>query len=137
MSQDLTCLEVEFKPDPDLNQKQNLLIHYLKMGNTRRASAAAAGVHHDTFYEWLRKNPTFSDAVARAEAIPEVGHVAVIANAAIKGDWRASLEWLKRRRRTEWGDAIDVSKLTDDQLLRLLKAAEGSGEAENSPPEVH
>ena len=37
MSQDLTCLEVEFKPDPDLNQKQNLLIHYLKMGNTRRA----------------------------------------------------------------------------------------------------
>ena len=42
-------------------------------------------------------------------------------------DWHASLEWLKRRRRIEWGDTIDLGKIPDEQLLRLIEAA-GGGE---------
>lgn len=133
----LATLEVKFEPEEAFSQKQNLLLHYLKLGNTRRADCTAAGLHPATFYRWLKKKARFCDAVTRAEAIPEVGHVAVIANAAIKGDWRASLEWLKRRRRTEWGDTIDVSKLSDEQLLRLIQAAERSAETQdNNAPEV-
>jgi hypothetical protein len=36
-------------------------------------------------------------------------------------DWRAAESWLKRRRREEWGDTLDVRKLGDDQLIRLLE----------------
>lgn len=39
-------------------------------------------------------------------------------------DWRAGLEWLKRRRRVEWGDSIDIRKFDDETLLRLLQMEE-------------
>lgn len=41
-------------------------------------------------------------------------------------DWRAALEWLKRRRREEWGDKLDLSKLPDETILRLVALEEGS-----------
>ncbi len=34
-----------------------------------------------------------------------------------------AVEWLKRRRRAEWGDSLDVRKLDDETLLRLLADA--------------
>lgn len=113
----------------DLTPQQQAIVDALKMGNTRTASWQYAGVSHQTFYNWMRDNLKFLEAVTRAEATAEVGHVGVLAHAAIGGDWRASLEWLKRRRRVEWGDSIDIRKLDDDTLLRLLATEEGSGEA--------
>jgi hypothetical protein len=41
-------------------------------------------------------------------------------------DWRAALEWLKRRRRAEWGDSLDLRKLDDATILQLLALEEGS-----------
>ena len=105
---------------------QQAIVHALQMGNTRTASWQYAGVSHQTFYRWLNENVKFCEAVTRAEATAEVGHVGVLAKAAIDGDWRASLEWLKRRRRKEWGDSIDVRKLDDETILRLLNLEEGS-----------
>lgn len=111
---------MEIAPYKELTAEQNAIVEALKMGNTRTASWQYAGVSHQTFYRWLHENVKFCEAVTRAEATAEVGHVGVLAQAAIGGDWRASLEWLRRRRRVEWGDSIDIRKLDDDTLLRLL-----------------
>jgi hypothetical protein len=56
---------------------------------------------------------------------------AIIAKAAkgtpqVPGDWRAAESWLKRRRRAEWGDSLDLRKLDDDTILRLLSLEAGS-----------
>jgi hypothetical protein len=93
--------------------------------------------------EWMVNNPTFSAAVELAEAAAESRFMAEIERAAIphevveirtvddskkgittttvtrkEGDWRAAESWLKRRRRSEWGDnvAIDI----DREIERLL-----------------
>jgi len=89
----------------------------------------------------------FSDAVLLGEAEVEVAMVATLRQAATgyktkrtrtvtsgeKGeqtitvdevevkDWRAGLEWLKRRNRAEYGDTLDVRKLDDETLIRLLE----------------
>ncbi len=120
----------------ELTAEQRAILDALKMGNTRRASAAYAGIATSTFYLWMKENRTFSDAVTHAEAIAEVGHVGVLAKSAISGDWRASLEWLKRRRRIEWGDTLDIRKLDDETLLRLLTLAEGGEEEGDTAPEI-
>ena len=54
-------------------------------------------------------------------------------------DWRAALEWLKRRRREEWGDHINVGGLTDEDLIaeiaRLLFGGEEAGSEDTGRPE--
>jgi hypothetical protein len=115
--------------NPELNAKQNAIIWALQLGNTRRAASGFAGVSPDTFYRWMSENRTFSDAVEIAESTAEVGYVAVLATAAQKGSVRAAIEWLKRRRRPEWGDKLDITKLDDETLLRLLGSEDEDADA--------
>ena len=77
------------------------ILHYLREGNTLKTAAEVGGIHYDTLNEWRKKYPDFSEAVTRAEAEAERDHVRNIHAAGVT-DWRASLEWLKARRRSEW-----------------------------------
>jgi len=109
----------------------------IEMGNSRKVSAEYAGITERTLYNWLNKGRDagegkffqFFQCFTRAEAECVVWHVANIKKQA-KDDWRASLEWLKRRRPKDWSEkhvvsqvslSIDFEKLTDDQLLRIQR----------------
>ncbi len=104
--------------------KQEKLLAALRGGNTRTASCAYAGVHHDTLYEWLQ-DPLFSEKLAEAEAAPEIICASSII-AAAKRDWRAAEAWLKRRRSADWKEitGIEWGRLTIDQLVALAGAGE-------------
>jgi hypothetical protein len=114
--------------------KRKAILTSLQHGNTRRAACAAAGIHWDTFYQWLKDDPTFSDAVAEKEAAAEIEAVSLIRNAAEGGAWQAAAWWLERRRHDDWkkGDELDVRKLSVEQLLVLAergnKGAESTGD---------
>src|SRR6187551_1185518 len=74
-------------------------------GASRRLAAEYGGIHEDTFQLWMRRYSDFSEAVTRAEAQCEMSAIMSLrAGWAQTGDWRAGLEWLKRRRPKEWGD---------------------------------
>jgi hypothetical protein len=110
----------------------------LTAGNTRKASAAYAGVTDTTLQNWLKGNLAFLAAVQKAEAEAEVRHVANIAKASADGNWTASAWWLERRRHDEWGrkdrvtidlrvlvDQIAAAEgLTDDEQAAVLAEAE-------------
>jgi Rieske Fe-S protein len=116
-----------FKDTPETREK---VLAFLRLGATRTDSAHAAGISKETFYHWLR-DVDFSDAVREAEGLIAAEMAACIAQEArkVKGDWRAAEAWLKRRRRKEWGDniKIDVSQLTNDQILDILAEGETEG----------
>lgn len=76
----------------------------LRLGSTRRAACACAGISEDTFAIWLKRYSDFSDLVNRVEGEVERRMAATIIKAANDGDYRAALEWLKRRRPADWGD---------------------------------
>ena len=77
----------------------------------------AARISYSLFAEWMSKGKQqkkgefvdFLEAIKAEEAAATLRHLAVINNAAAKGDWKASLEWLRRRRRAEWGDNVDLT----------------------------
>lgn len=128
----------------------------IRIGATHRAACNANGISQSTFYLWLKQFPQFSEDVNQAEGQAELNHTTTIAQAAagkivvkekitekngvrtiereyIPADWRASIEWLKRRRRPDYGDQVDIRRLDDDTLLRLiLKAQEIGVEIEES-----
>jgi hypothetical protein len=109
------------------------IVSAIRAGNYARVAAEGAGIHRDTFYDWLKRGDTgekpfsdVSDAVARASADAEMRAVGLIAKA-MDEDWRAALEYLKRRHPDRWQDRakyelktkLDLSKLSDHELAVL------------------
>ena len=95
----------------------------LQAGATRTAASGAVGIGRDTFLEWMKRYPAFSDGVTCAEAKAELRFTTTLAKAAegtdeVPGDWRAAESWLKRRRREDWGDNIAVA--ADKEAARIL-----------------
>ena len=98
----------------------------LAEGSTRMASYQTAGIHQDTFLDWLRRYPDFFDSVMAAEAAAENLMVASVRKAAVGGDWRAAESWLKRRRRDDWGDN---EKVTHGGSLEFIAASAAEADA--------
>jgi glucose-6-phosphate dehydrogenase assembly protein OpcA len=108
--------------------REEVLFEALRQGNTRTCAAALAGIDHATFYRWIADDATFRDNVTRAEAEAEMMMVESLKEGAVASrDWRAAESWLKRRRREDWGDSIDVRKLSDEQIVTLLERVADPG----------
>ena len=101
-------------------------------GCTRKAAYESNGISHGTFAEWLEKYPAFPESVTRAEAEAEAIFTKSIYKAATAydADWRAAEFWLKRRRRDEWGDSVNVD--LDKRISDLLETLAGGGQAETA-----
>lgn len=123
------------RPSKLTEETKKAIVDAISIGAPKMTAAQAAGIHYDTFNEWMKKGNAaksgayheFSEAVRRAEGQAFLKHIATIARAAAEGDARISIEFLKRRDPAHWGDRLQVSKLSDDELLRLLALAESSG----------
>lgn len=94
------------------------ICRHLKTGCTRRDAFNAVGISDETFANWLKNKLGFLEQVNRAEAEVANSMTRAVVKAGNDGDWRAALEWLKRRRRDEWGDSLNLTKATDDDLVR-------------------
>ena len=101
-------------------QVEKAIFDALRLGATQKDAAAAAGIGENTLCEWRRNFQDFRDALTRAEGECAARMAARIHQEATKegGDWRAALEWLKRRRREEWGDNVCVG--ADRRAAELL-----------------
>ena len=90
-------------------EREVAILNALRVGNTRRASAAAAGISHETFYQWM-SDLTFSDAVVKAEAEAELRFLGQVATAA-KQSWQAAAWWLERRKHEDYRrmDGVELS----------------------------
>jgi hypothetical protein len=90
-------------------ERETAILNALRVGNTRRASAAAAGISHELFYQWLA-DLTFLDAVVKAEADAELRFLGQVATAA-KQSWQAAAWWLERRKHEDYRrmDGVELS----------------------------
>lgn len=106
----------------------------LAQGVSRRGACALAGISADTLYRWMHEDRTCSDAVARAEAAFEQTCISALKrpfeDAASPGEAARAAQWALSHHpqlRADWGERLDVRLLDDEQLMRLLSAAEGRG----------
>lgn len=98
-------------------ETQNAIIKALRIGATRKTAAEAAGVDYRTFLNWLERGDEaqkgiyfqFFQSVSVAESEAFLKYTSIIAKAAQGGEWRAALEFLKRRDREHWGDNADYT----------------------------
>src|SRR5579859_4190955 len=114
---------------PELQEK--ILLH-LRVGAYVETAAACAGIHKDTFYEWMKKGArgqqpyvAFAQAVTRAVAESESRDLATILKAATT-QWQAAAWRLERRFPEKYGrhDRVKVdAKIEHDGASLLTKLA--------------
>lgn len=99
------------------------IVRDLKTGCTMKNAAEANGVSEATFHRWMQRNEGFASAIREACAVAERSHVRTVVKASAGGDWRAALEWLKRRRPDDWGDRVTHD--LDNEIMGLLRQLSG------------
>lgn len=121
------------RPSKLTPEAQAAIVDAVLHGCTYKDAAEAAGVEYNTFNEWMKKGSEgksgayreFNEAVQKANAQCAVNFTRIIQTAAAKGDAKYALEWLKRRRRSEWGDNVDVTtgneKLPSVTTIEIIK----------------
>lgn len=105
------------RPSKLTHEAQTAIVDAILHGCTYKDAAEAAGVWYTTFNGWMEKGREaksgqyheFYEAVSAANAQCAANFTRIIQTAAAKGDWKAALEWLRRRRRDEWGDNVDIT----------------------------
>lgn len=107
------------RPSKFTPERRKRIIEAIRQGNTRKAAVAQAGINYDTFCQWLRQHPEFSDQVKNAEAEAELASVKVIREAAIT-TWQAAAWWLERRRPEDWGTSHVVRVRLEREVEALL-----------------
>ncbi len=117
------------KLTPELQEK--ILLH-LRVGAYVETAAACAGIHKDTFYEWMKKGArgqqpyvAFAQAVNKAVAESESRDLATILKAA-QSQWQAAAWRLERRFPEKYGrnDRLKVdAKIEHDGASLLTKLA--------------
>ena len=87
------------------------IVRALLQGATYQLAASYGGIHYDTFNEWRKRYPEFSDAVKSAEAGAAVGWLEQIEQAAASGTWQAAAWKLERRYPEDWGrrERVDLN----------------------------
>ena len=119
------------RPTKLTQERQDKIVTALRAGNYRVAAYGYAAISHQTFLNWMERGEAesdhvkagkkarakeriyldFFDAVTRAEAAAEVEAVAMVRKA-MPDDWRAAMEFLRRRHVDRWGKT--VSEVTVD-----------------------
>ena len=110
---------------------QETIIKAIGLGGSYADACLAAGISYDTLNNWKRraedgeaKYLRLFGEIASEEARAVLRHLAVMNNAAAKGEWKASLEWLRRRRRADWGDNVDLTTNGEKLEIVLRKASD-------------
>ena len=108
---------------------KDALYESISNGAVFRDAAEGAGVSYQTFLNWMDKGEKsrsgifrdFFDSMRKAEAVARLRFTSTIAQAAAKGDWKAAMEFLKRRDRDNWGDNVDVTSGGNAITFRVVR----------------
>lgn len=106
-------------------EREQAILNALRVGNTRRASAAAAEVNEDTLANWMKADSAFFGAVVKAEADAELRFLGQVAKAA-PTSWQAAAWWLERRQHSDFGRRERMD-MTIDVRKEAERIAEESG----------
>jgi transposase len=88
------------------------ILQAIELGATYELAANYAGLSYQTFNEWVKADPEFSEAVKAAEGKATVGWLAKIEKAANNGNWQAAAWKLERRYPAQYGRTVVQNEVT-------------------------
>lgn len=100
------------------------IVQALELGATYELAASYGGISYDTFNEWRKAKPEFSDAVNAAQGRAAVKWLAKIEQAASDGTWQAAAWKLERRHPQDYGRRVHEVQGTNGGPIRTESSAD-------------
>lgn len=97
----------------------NKICELLENGASQKDAARLAGVSEDTFYEWLKSKPEFSESVRLGVATYKHKLITTL-NAHIVKDGKIALEILKARWPEEWSGKQKIEITSPQERLKEI-----------------
>ena len=94
----------------------------IRVGATYALACDYAGITFETFSQWRKKYPEFSDGIKEAEGQGVVGWLAKIEKAANDGVWQAAAWKLERRYPKEYGRQVIEQEHSGDVTIKVVYA---------------
>lgn len=92
----------------------------IRVGATYRLACDYGGITEETFSQWRKRYPEFTEAIKEAEGAGAVGWLAKIEKAANEGAWQAAAWKLERRYPESYGRTV-VDQRTSATVEDLVK----------------
>lgn len=92
----------------------------ITLGATYELACHYAGIHIDTFYEWQKQHPEFTETIKNAEGKGVLQWLAKIEKAASDGSWQAAAWKLERRYPQDYGLRLTL-KIEPEQFALLKR----------------
>lgn len=96
------------KRTPEARDK---ILEAIRLGATYELAANYAGMHYDTFNEWRKDDPEFSEALREAEGEAALKWLKKIESAAVRNWWAAAWK-LERRYPGQYGRMVTQTEVT-------------------------
>lgn len=106
----------------------NKLEQAFSLGCPITVACEYAGISKETIYDYIRKNPEYSDRIKQLQGLIGMRARKSIADAINRGDAKISLEYLKKKNSDEFGDKVThcpeekrIRQRSSPSLWRRLK----------------
>jgi len=90
------------RPTKRTKERVEAFLEVIRRGSTIKEACFAAGISVETYSQWIKKFPEFSDQKQRAEFEPMKQALSSITRG-MYHDWRAAAWWLERREPERFG----------------------------------
>lgn len=94
------------------------LEHAFAIDATVEEACSYAEIARETFYNYLEKNPKFSDRIADLRNRPILA-ARQRAVQGVKENYTNAMDYLKRKKKLEFGDSVDVTS-KNEQILGIV-----------------
>lgn len=91
-------------------------------------ACSLAGISRDAYYDKLKRDPEFSDRIARAQVWPFIAAKKLVMKAVLAGDGRLAFQWLRAREPERYHERKD-SQTTVKGGISLLDIHRQADEA--------
>lgn len=116
------------RPTKYTESRRKVILEGLRAGLSRYAVSGLAEIDVCTLDNWCERYSSFSEACRIAEQAAAARFESVVIKDAANQNVDTALQWLKRRRRADWGDNVGID--LDREIAGLLEKLAGSGQTE-------
>lgn len=111
----------------EVKEKLILVEGWARDGLTNEQIAENLGINQDTFYNYKKKYPEFSETLKKGKEIIDYQVENALLKSALEGNVTAQIYWLKNRKPNKWKDKVEIDNENKQMLEKLDEVLKNIG----------